>query len=225
MEVFEAGDRAANGHLAIPARASAPAPAVLVLHAWWGLTEVFTGVCDRFADAGFAAFAPDLYDGLTATTVADAEGLANSGDRARRRAIALAALAHLRAHPAVQAGPVGVVGFSMGAAWALFLSALRPDEVAAVVAFYGTTAGVDFAAARARYLGHYADHDPYEPFADVQALEEQIRAAGRDVTFHSYPGTGHWFFEDNRPEAYDGEAANLAWERTLAFLRHALAER
>ncbi len=223
MEEFQAGDRTARGYLALPTGATGPGPGVLVLHAWWGLTDLFTGVCDRLTDAGFVAFAPDLYDGPTATTIADAKHLMAVSDEARTRAIALAAVARVRAHAAVQAGPLGAVGFSLGAGWAFELSALRPDDIAAVVAFYGTVDGPDFATARAAYLGHYAEQDDFEPLAAVRALEGQIRAAGRDVAFHSYPGTTHWFVENNRPDAYDAAAAALAWERTVAFLRRALA--
>jgi carboxymethylenebutenolidase len=59
----------------------------------------------------------------------------------------------------------------------------------------------------------------------VRTLEEEIRAAGRPVTFYHYPGTGHWFFEQDRPAAYHADAAGLAWERTLAFLQQTLAQR
>ncbi len=223
MDEFQVGDRTARGYVALPTGATGPGPGVLVLHAWWGLTEQFTRMCDRLADAGFVAFAPDLYDGPTATTITDAERLMGASDETRARAIAVAAVARLRAHPAVQAGPIGAVGFSLGAGWAFELSALRPDDIAAVVAFYGTVDGPDFATARAAYLGHFAAHDQFEPLASVRTLEEQIRAAGRDIAFHSYPGTTHWFVEDNRPDAYDTAAAALAWERTVAFLRRALA--
>ena len=75
----------------------------------------------------------------------------------------------------------------------------------------------DYRTARAAYLGHFAAHDDFEPLEAVRALEAKIRAAGREVTFHVYPGARHWFFEPNRPE-YDPAAAELAWERTLAFL-------
>jgi carboxymethylenebutenolidase len=57
----------------------------------------------------------------------------------------------------------------------------------------------------------------------VRALEARIRAAGREVEFHVYPGTGHWFVEPDRPDAYDAAAADLVWERTLAFLAAHLA--
>ena len=113
----------------------------------------------------------------------------------------------------------------MGAGWAFALSALRPDDLAAVGAFYGTAwvEGMDFGSARAAYLGHYAEVDEFEPLAAVRALEDHIRTAGRDVAFHLYPSTRHWFVEDNRPDAYDAAAARLAWERTIRFLRAHLA--
>jgi carboxymethylenebutenolidase len=226
IEEFQVDGRAARGYLALPEGVTGPWPAILVLHAWWGLTDMFTGVCDRLAAAGFVAFAPDLYDGPTATTIADAERLMEESDRARSRAIALAALAQLREHVSVQDGPIGVVGFSMGANWAFHLSVLRPEDIAAVVAFYGgTMERADFASARAAYLGHFAERDEFEPLEAVRALEEQIRVGGREVTFHVYPGTGHWFFEDNRPDAYDAEAAHLAWERTVTFLQRTLTAR
>ena len=68
-------------------------------------------------------------------------------------------------------------------------------------------------------MGHYAQHDEWEPPEEVRRTEEALRAAGREVTFYTYPGVGHWFFEEDRPGYYDAEAANLAWERTVSFLR------
>ena len=119
---------------------------------------------------------------------------------------------------AVTGAQIGVIGFSLGAYWALHLSQVQPDDVSAVVTIYGTDDG-DYLTARAAYLGHFAEHDDYEPLEAVQALEEKMRAAGREVTFHIYPGTGHWFVEPNRPDVYDAGAADLVWERTLAFLK------
>jgi carboxymethylenebutenolidase len=218
-EWLTGGPEGERAYRAVPAIGSGPG--VLVLHAWWGLTPMFAGACDRLAAAGFVALAPDLFGGRTAATIPDAERLADGSYPATVQAAALAALDRLRGDPAVADGPLGVVGFSFGAAWALELGARRPDEVAAVVAFYGTWDGPDFAASRAAYLGHFAEHDDFEPLAGVRALEETIRAAGREATFHAYPGARHWFVEPDRPE-YDAAAADLAWERTLAFLRERL---
>ncbi len=219
LQVGPEGNRA---YLSVPD--SGTGAGVLVLHAWWGLTSVFTDVCDQMAAAGFVALAPSLYaGGATAATIAEAEALRAAHDRApdAAEAVVQAAVAHLRGLPAVTGDGIAVIGFSMGAYWALHLSQVRPDDIRAVVAVYGT-AGGDYRAARAAYLGHFAEHDDFEPLEGVRALESTIRAAGREVTFHVYPDTGHWFVEPNRPE-YNAAAAELVWERTLAFLKAQLA--
>ncbi|GAB4408525.1 MAG: hypothetical protein Fur0044_01850 [Anaerolineae bacterium] len=113
------------------------------------------------------------------------------------------------------------MGFSLGAYYALDLAAADPEHIRSVVIFYGSGDG-DFSTSRAAYLGHFAENDPYEPPANVNELEESLRRAGRPVTFYRYPGTGHWFFEPDRTEAYNQAAATLAWERTLTFLSNFL---
>jgi carboxymethylenebutenolidase len=215
----------ATGHrayLAMPEGGSGPG--VLVLHAWWGLTPDFTEVCERLAAVGYVALAPGLFPGgATAGTIAEAEALLGALDEAAvAEPVVRAATEQLRGLLAVTGQQIGIVGFSLGAYWALHLSQVRPDDVGAVVIFYGTDDG-DYSTAWAAYLGHFAEHDDFEPLPSVRALEERIRATGREVTFHIYPGTGHWFFEPNQPQAYDAGAAALAWERTLDFLKAQLA--
>jgi carboxymethylenebutenolidase len=240
MIAFDAAGAPAPGYLATPDAAVAPegpgAPGVVVLHAWWGLTAPFRQVCDRLAAAGFLALAPDLYRGKTATTVEEAEALAATLNQheERVRGDLRGAVQFLRQHEQQAApdapsmpsmpsaadggGTVALIGFSLGGAYALDLSVTLAEEVAAVVIFYGTYPGLAYGHAHAAYLGHFAADDPFEPAESVAALEQELRAAGRPVTVFTYPGTTHWFFEANRPDAYDAEAAALAWERTLAFL-------
>lgn len=204
-----------GGYLAVPEGGSGPG--VLVLHAWWGLTPFFTALCDRLAAAGFTALAPDLYgDGATASTLEQAEQLMANRNVERIRATLWGASDHLRQHPATQSRPLGVVGFSMGAAWALIAATDRPADYAAAVLFYGTS-GADFASMRASVMGHYADDDAWEPLEDVRHMEADMQAAHLETSFYVYPNTHHWFFESNRLE-FDFSAATLAWERTLAFL-------
>jgi carboxymethylenebutenolidase len=217
-ELRDGGDvQGARGYLALPERGEGPG--VLVLHAWWGLNATIRATCSRLAGAGFVAFAPDLYHGKVADTIAGAEALANALDADHLRAKAeIADAARFLSERGGQAGGLAVIGFSLGAYYALDLAAAEPEHIRSVVLFYGTGGG-DYSRSRAAFLGHFAENDAYEPQSGIDALEEALRRAGRPVTLHRYRGTGHWFFEPDRSDAYDAEAASLAWERTLAFLR------
>lgn len=204
------------GYLAVPETGTGPG--VLVLHAWWGLNPFFQDQCQRLARAGFVAFAPDLYHGHIATTIAEAEQLRGKLKPKQAHVDVHNALTYLRDMEAVTSATLGVIGFSLGAYFALGASREWPHDLGAVVVFYGTRAG-DYAAAQAAYLGHFAESDTYESAASVQRLEQRLRAAQRPTTFYTYAGTGHWFFEKDRADAYDAQAAKLAWQRTVKFLR------
>ncbi len=219
---FDANGSSAPGYLALPDAGTGPG--VVVLHAWWGLTEPFRQVCDRLAKAGFVALAPDLYRGKTTAAVEEAETLVSAlnAEEERVRGDIRGAVRFLRQNGASSTaggrGTLALIGFSLGGAYALDTSVTLAEEIAAVVIFYATYTGLDFGRARAAYLGHFAEHDPFEPAESVAELERELRAAGKQVTFYTYPGTTHWFVEANRPDAYNPAAAALAWDRTIAFL-------
>lgn len=225
MIEFPSGDRAVAGYLALPA--AGEGPGVLVLHAWWGLNDFFKEFCDRLAQAGFVALAPDLYHGKIATTIEEAQRLVKELEQDTEPVFAdiKGAVTYLRQHPAVRGQGIACVGFSMGGWYAFELSCVRPSDVVAVAAFYGVgNPEADYSTARAVYLGQYVEHDEWEEDKYVDQLEAALRAAGREATFYRYSGVKHWFMETNRPDAYDAEVANLAWQRTLDFLRSALAQ-
>jgi len=188
---------------------------VVVFHPWWGLNDDVLAYADRLADAGFSVLAPDLVRGRVAATIEDAERLVAGKDDDHADAVALAAVDRLAASAGVQR--VGLVGFSMGAAHAVWAPTQRPN-VACTVVYYGTYTGAVLTRAKAPVLGHFAETDPYEPDETVQAFERGLRGAGRKAEIHRYPGTGHWFAEPSR-DAWQPDAANLAFERTAAFLR------
>ena len=197
---------------------SGSGPGVLVLHAWWGLTPFFRSVCDRLADAGFVALAPDLHGGgRTADTPDEAEALLAETDPNLTASMVVSSLTTLRRMPATPEGRIGILGFSMGASWALWAATRFPDDVAAASVFYGSQ-DIDFSPARAAFQGHFAEIDEFESDDDVAYLEAQLRLSGQQVEFHHYAGTGHWFAEPDRPAAYVEAAAELAWDRTVAFL-------
>lgn len=210
-----------RGYLALPA--SGVGPGVLVLHAWWGLTEYFTDLCDRLAEEGFVAFAPDMLEGQTGQTIAEAEQLVQTADSDAVQAVVESAADFLREQSGVRGDKIGVMGFSFGAAWALSAATeLKPADIGAVVLFYGNHGGLtgdDFAKSEAAFLGHFAEDDDYEPTEYTNDTLAEIKKGGREAEFHFYPSTGHWFMESNRPDAYRAEAAQLAWSRTIDFLR------
>lgn len=212
---FDVNGQAAKGYLALPAQAEAPG--VIVLHAWWGLNQFFKNLCDRLAEEGFVAFAPDLNEGRVATTVEEAKQIMSELNFERKKAIADALVDYMRARPEVRKGSLTLIGYSMGAAWSLELVTERPDDIGKVVLFYGVGEG-DFAKIKADILGHFSDSDEWEPLDGIRAMEEDMHSAGLEPEFHIYPNLSHWFFEEDRPE-FDRESAELAWKRTIDFLR------
>ncbi|MEX0698474.1 MAG: dienelactone hydrolase family protein, partial [Acidimicrobiia bacterium] len=198
-----------------PARPPPGAP-ILLLHAWWGLNETIRDLADRLAGDGFTVMAPDLFNAVL-TTIEDAEahttaieqGGGQSGglnpDRIMGRV--RAALDHLLADSGARGDRAGIIALSFGGWYGSQVAASRPD-VAAFVSIYSD---VFEAPGGAAYLGHFAEQDPYVDATQV--------ADGSTV--HVYPGTKHWFMESDRPE-FDAAATELAYARTVAFLREQL---
>ena len=215
---LEVNDRPVNAYVALPP--DGIGRGVLLLHAWWGLKPFFKQLCDRLAEQGFVALAPDLRDGQIAETIEAAKQLMQNSDDQLTGDTVMAAKDFLRAHEGVRGAKIGLIGFTMGAAWAMIVAARTPDQVAAAVLFYGAYE-VDINKVTSKVQGHFSPDDEWEPYDYVQALEGEAKAAGVDLTFYTYPGVKHWFVEEDRPE-YDAPAAKLAWERTFEFLRENL---
>ena len=213
---LEVNGKPLRAYLASP---SGGGPGVLVLPSWWGLKPFFKQTCDRLAEQGYMALAPDYYQGRVATTIDEAKALQEEveGDLEAMGAMIKAAKDRL---VSLHTGePVGIVGFSMGTDWALITAADETD-VAATVLFYGGWTP-DFSRMKSKVLGHYAEADEWFSFDRAKEMEQAMKAAGVDVRLHFYPGTAHWFMEEDRPE-YAPAAASLAWERTLGFLKQSL---
>jgi carboxymethylenebutenolidase len=212
--------RAGTAYLALPRGDTGPG--VLVLHSWWGLTPFVNDLCDRLADEGFVALAPDLLVGAQPASEEEAERILAEAPPNELAHLSRSSLRTLIDLPGTTGNRAGVLGFSMGASLALWLSARLPEEVAATTVFYGAQ-DIDFVEARSAYLGHFAEHDHLVPPDDRVLLEADLGVLGLEPTFHDYPGTKHWFFEADRPE-HDEAAAELAWQRTIDFFRRTLTD-
>jgi carboxymethylenebutenolidase len=217
LETIQAGDSSVRAYVRTPDGARA---GVVVLHPWWGLNDDVTAYVDRLLGEGYAIVAPDMFDGQVATEIEDADRLSGAMDEEAGKAITLSAVDVLTERLGPGA-PVAALGFSFGAAWAIW-APIERDRVAATVVYYGTWTGSVLGKANVPVLGHFAEDDPYETAETVDEFEKGLRDAGREATIHRYPGTGHWFAEPSR-DAYRPEAAELAFERTVAFLRRCLA--
>lgn len=216
---FPSNGDTAHGYLALPASGSGPG--LVVIQEWWGLTTHIADVTDRFAAQGYVALAPDLYGGRTTHDSAEAPQLMGAlpVDRAARDLAG--AVDFLLAHEAVTSSTVGAVGFCMGGGFVLVLAAQQGDRIGAAVPFYGVLKEEypSFAGLTAPLLGHFGEHDETADPTSVAALALRIEAeSGVTPEFHTYPA-GHAFFNDeNTLGTYDEEQADVAWQRTLAFL-------
>jgi len=178
------------------------------------LKPFFKQVSDRLAEQGFTVLAPDLRNGQIAKTIEEAKALMENSDSQLVGDAVMAAKDYLRE---LTKGKIGLVGFSMGGGWALILASTKPEQIGATVIFYGNE-DADYGKITSKVMGHYSDNDEWEPNEYVEKTFAAFRSAGVDATLHIYPGVGHWFVEEDRPE-YDSAAASLAWERTFEFLK------
>ncbi len=217
IEFASNGERV-RGYLALPARGSGAG--VLVLQEWWGLVDHIRDVSDRLARAGFVALAPDLYRGERASDP-DAAGRLMMDLQIPRAARDLdAAVGALLNENGTVGGSVGVVGFCMGGQLAL-LAATQNRRIGAAVDCYGIHPNVSLAldGLGAPVLGIFAERDAFVPPEAARKLEAALRAAGKRADFTIFPGVGHAFLNDTRPDAYDAAAAERAWGMIVSFLR------
>ncbi len=227
------------GELALP-KSAAPAPGVVIVHDVWGLSDVYRGVAQRLASAGFAALALDLYArGERPGTPADMPAVMrfmHALPDGRVLADIQAGLDYLRARPEVAGRSVGLTGFCMGGKYAL-LAASHSRELAAVVAWYGMLRAPARDAqnpehaldalerVRCPVLGLFGAEDALIPQSDVEELRRRASAWRAPIEVVVYAGAGHAFANESRPEAYREAAASDGWRRALEFFAKHLAAR
>ncbi len=216
---YKVNGSTAEGYLALPESGSGPA--VIVIQEWWGLVGHITDVVDRFATAGFVAFAPDLYHGQVAEEPDTAKKLLMElqFDQAGKEIVSAAD--HLLSLPETSTKHVGVVGFCMGGGLAIWSGTLS-SKILATVGFYPGSSWERHAPVWANYAGksaliHCSEGDGTSAAPGIQEALNKINQSGGSAIAYDYPGTHHAFFNDDRPEVFVLFAAALAWERNLDF--------
>jgi carboxymethylenebutenolidase len=219
--LYESPKGKINGYLVRP-RAKGKRPAIIVIQENRGLNPHIEDVARRLAVEGFLAFAPDLLSvsGGTPPDEDQARELHAKTDPQDITAAAVAAVPFVLAH-AESNGNVGVVGFCFGGGVANRMAAARP-ELKAVVVYYGLQVPADqVTTIRAPLLLHYAELDQ-RVNAGIAAYESALKANGKRYTIHMYPGVNHAFNNDTGGARYDKAAADLAWDRSIAFFKEHL---
>ncbi|GFJ89625.1 carboxymethylenebutenolidase [Phytohabitans rumicis] len=180
---------------------------------------------DRFAEAGFVALAPDLYHGEH-TTEPDEAGKLLMGLAMDQAAKDIAGAADYLAARPETGGKVGSVGFCSGGSLALW-SATLSDKIAATVGFYPPMPWERMSPDWSGYAGksaiiHCSEADGTSAAEGIQIAKRSIEDASGDCVLYDYPGTKHAFFNDDRPEVFDRQAAATSWARTLELFRKKL---
>jgi len=223
---FRSNGSTASGYLVTPA--GGRGPGVLVIQEWWGLDSGIKGMADRLGTAGFVALAPDLYHGeLAAHDEMDkAAHLMQSLPAERAGRDMSGAVDFLASHAAVTSPGIGVVGFCMGGMLSFIIAANRPDNVKALVPFYGFPQGAaepDYSRISATIRGHMAEHDDFFPPDAARALEAKLRSLGKSATLTVHPGTGHAFMAPhNALGTYNAAVAATVWPEVIGFLHATL---
>jgi carboxymethylenebutenolidase len=217
---YDAAGTRVSGTLA-RLKAKGKRPAVIVIHENRGLNPHIQDIARRLALEGFLAYALDMLSpyGGTPTDEDKARDMFSTLDPNETAHRIAAAVPFLERH-AESTGKVGIVGFCWGGGMVNRVAVLSLDLKAAV-AYYGLQVPADqVAAIRAPLLLHYAGLDQRVD-AGIPAYEAALKAAGKQYTIYIYPGVNHAFNNDTG-RAYDKPAADLAWSRSIAFLKQHL---
>jgi carboxymethylenebutenolidase len=204
-----------GGYRAEPA--GKPQGAIVVIQEIFGVNDHIRSVCDRFAELGYVAIAPALFDrnerdfqsGYSPDEIQHARGFLGTVDWDAMLRDVEAAVDDVRA-----VGPVAVIGFCMGGSVA-FLAAARLDGLAAAIGYYGGRIAKDAdEKPRVPTQLHFGAEDQGIPLSDV----DTIKAKRPECEIHVYEGAGHGFHCDERG-SYHPEAAAKAWQRSTDWLR------
>ncbi len=211
-----------RGYLVRPT-GEGPFPAVLVIHENCGLNPYVEDVARRAAVEGFLALAPDGLAPIGGYPGNDDDGRAmqKTLDQAKLRQDMVNSAQYVKSHP-LSNGKLGVTGFCWGGGTTNFLAVTLGGDLSAAVPFYGRAPdSSDVAKIRAPLLIHYAENDE-RVNAMRPEFETALEANNANYQMYTYPGTRHGFHNNSTPR-YDEGAANLAWERTVAFFKEHLA--
>lgn len=220
----EVNETLVYGHFVFPSDMVDQLPGLIVVHEWWGLNDGVRAMADRLAAEGHIVLAVDLFGGKTAEYPPQARELMLGALQKPELAEENLRQAYEFVRNVGGAPRIGSLGWCFGGAWALNTALLFPDDLDAAVIYYGQVPGDEerLAPLNVPILGLFAENDRGIPVESVRSFEEALQNLGKDYEIEIYPGVGHAFANPSGTN-YNAEAAALAWERTIEFLREHLA--
>ena len=214
---FAANGGAAGGYLAMPAEGG-PHPGVIVIQEWWGLNPNICDIANRLAAEGYAALAPDLFNGELTREPDVAQKLMMKLQEPDALAVMNGAVAALQARDDVDADRIGATGFCLGGGMTLLLAMHNP-AIKAAAPFYGTPGqGMGAAAGIAAAVeGFFAGKDDWVDAEAVETIRSALAEHGVRHNINVYENSEHGFFNDTNPGAHDPQAAADAWQKLTTF--------
>jgi len=224
VEYATVGGKPVTGALAQPKGWKKGGPAIILIHEWWGLNDNIRDLARQFASHGYSALAVDLYGGKNASDSTGAQELMKKAMADRPAAEDNLRQAYAFLHDKEGAGEVGVVGWCFGGGWSLQTGLLLPDEIDAVVMYYGFPESdkTKLAKLKAPLLGLFGADDGSIKVDMVRQFEATLKELGKDASIHVFRGAGHAFANASGGN-YVKAAADEAWKLTLDFLARHLA--
>jgi carboxymethylenebutenolidase len=215
---YVSGNDTVSAYLAEPA-GGGKHPALIVIHEWWGLTDWIKQDARDFAAKGYVALAIDLYRGELAATPRNAYKLMTSVPKERGVADLNAAFDYLTSMKNVNAAKIGVIGWCMGGSYS-FEAATALPKLAACVIDYGNvdTAKSLVEGIKCPVLCNFAELDQTYTPKKGEAFAKAMKADGKKIEFHVYPGVNHAFMNPNNPSVYNEMQTSKAWKTIFAFL-------
>lgn len=216
---FQSGSSDIRAYLAKP-KAELEHAGVILVHDNRGLNDEMKELARRFAEAGFVAMAPDLLSRAGETskmTTPDAATAAINQLPPNTTVEDLkAGYAFLEKYPGVDAASISSVGFGWGG-WRSFMLATAVPTLHRSVVFCGSTPIAGLENIHAPVMAHYAQFD-FRTTGNAIPTQKEMTAMGKKFTYHLYPNVGHAFYDETAPQ-YNAAAAQLAWKRTVEFLK------
>lgn len=225
MAYAEVENELVYGHFAYPSDMVEPLPAIIMIHEWWGLNDNVRAMAEQLAGEGYIVLAVDLFGGKTANSPEAARQLMLQVVEGPQSASANIEQAYGFVNDVAGAPSIASLGWCFGGGWSLNTAMLFPDDLDAVVIYYGqvTDDAEKLRPIDAPILGFFGDADRGISMQSVEGFRQSLRRLRMKHEIHVYPGAGH-AFANPTGNNYQAEFAEDAWQKTLTFLEQNLGD-